>query len=133
MVYKFDPEKYAGASEDSHQIALFGWTALPEIKTKYPELKWLFAVPNGGFRNKATAGKLKASGLKKGVPDICLPIKRGIYSGLWIELKVKKNKPTPEQLEWISLLQSQGFGACVCVGFQEARDMLIKYLEFKNV
>ena len=125
-----DPEKYAASgSEDSAQIAIFIW-ASQNLK-KYPELKWLFAVPNGGYRNKATAGKLKAMGLKPGVPDIALMIKRGPYSGLWIELKVKKNKPSPEQIEWINHLQSQGFGAMVCVGFQEARDTLIKYLEFK--
>lgn len=117
-------------SEWGNQAALFLWAQINQ--KKYPELKWLFAIPSGGLRDKITAGRMKAAGTKVGIPDLFLPIKRGPYSGLWIELKVKKNKPSPEQLEWITCLQSQGFGAMVCVGFQEARDNLIKYLEWKN-
>lgn len=135
----FDPEKYAlSGSEDSAQIAIFGWAALPEIKEKYPELKWLFAIPNGGFRTKAGAGKLKAMGVKAGVPDIMLPIKRGMWAGLIIELKKPKldgrakGKTSDKQNIWIAHFQSEGYGAAVCHGFLEAREMLIKYLEYEG-
>lgn len=133
----FDPEKYAlSGSEDASQIAIFGWAALPEIKEKYPELKWLFAIPNGGFRTKAGAGKLKAMGVKAGFPDIGLLIRRGEYAGIFVELKKPKidgrvkGKPSPEQLVWGKHLQEQGFGFVICHGFLEAREMLIKYLEY---
>ena len=44
-----------------------------------------WAVPNGGKRSKAEAGRLKAEGVKSGVPDLCL-----IYDGMYYGLEVKK-------------------------------------------
>lgn len=125
------PEQLAkSGSEDAHQAALFCWAAL-NIK-QYPKLKWLFAIPNGGSRDIREATKLKATGVKRGVPDICLPVKRGQWSGLWIELKKNKKAVTSdEQKEYIAFLKSQGYGAMVCYGWEEARNMLIKYLEIK--
>lgn len=130
-----DPAKYAKGSEESHQIALFMKAA--QNFDKYPELKWMFHIPNGGFRTKSEAGRFKASGVKSGVPDICLPVKRGFYSGLYIELKKpalnnrKDPEARPEQKEWIDFLRSQGFGAMVCVGYEMAWNAIIAYLEFK--
>ena len=129
-------------SEDSHQSALFCWAQLN--KNEYPELQWMFAIPNGGWRDKRTAGKLKATGVKAGVPDICLPIKRGQFSGLWIELKAPAaivngkiiklaGKATPEQKVWIDMLRCQGYDAVICVGWEQARDLLIGYLEQRKM
>ena len=68
------------ASESQEQQALFEWAELS--KRCFPELELLFHVPNGGARSKATAGRLKAEGVKPGVPDLCLPVPRGAYHGL---------------------------------------------------
>ena len=68
-------------SESSHQIALMANVAYHV--GKYPELKWLHAIPNGGLRDKITSGKLKAEGVKPGVSDLFLPVKRGCFSGLY--------------------------------------------------
>jgi len=84
-----NPATIAKESESSHQIALFAMCAL-NMK-KYPELKWFHAIPNGGFRDKITAGKLKAEGVKSGVSDMFLPVKCDAYSGLYIELKKLKS------------------------------------------
>jgi hypothetical protein len=46
-----------------------------------------FAVPNGGPRNLITAKKLKAEGVKAGVPDICI-----ISDGMAFFLEVKRPK-----------------------------------------
>lgn len=125
------PEALArSGSEDGHQAALFCWCAIHA--KEHPELKWLFAIPNGGWRDPATANKLKATGVKSGVLDICLPIKRGIYSGLFVELKRGKNKPTNEQKEWIDFLPTQGFGVVVCYSWEIARDIIISYLEHRE-
>src|SRR5690349_23481389 len=43
---------------------------------------------------------LVAEGLKKGVPDICLAAPKGVYHGLYIEMKVRPNKASEEQLKW---------------------------------
>lgn len=134
-----DPFKYAENASDEHgeQVAIFAWCALPNIQELYPELKFLFAVPNGMYTNKIQAGKFKAAGLKSGVPDMWLPVKRGEYSGLIIELKPSKDKakyrkPTDNQDMWIEFLKSQGFGALVCYGFKETIDVLQEYLNYKK-
>lgn len=131
------PETIAfSGSEEAEQMALFAWFALNF--NQYPELKWAFHVPNGGFRHKAEAAKLRAMGVRSGVPDICLPVRRGSYSGLFIELKrmrkdgKREGKVSDQQKLWIPFLQSQGFGVAVAKGWQEARDMVISYLEWKG-
>lgn len=69
----------------------------------------LFAIPNGGHRSKATAGKLKAEGVRAGVPDLFLPVARHGYHGLFIELKVGRNQPTELQRVWLDRLIAQGY------------------------
>ena len=71
--------------ESGHQEALFSWAAYQT--QRMPELEYLHHVPNGGKRDKATAIALKRQGVKAGVPDIHLPVAKGSYHGLYIELK----------------------------------------------
>ena len=70
-------------TEDQEQIALFNWAAWMS-NTKWPELELMYHVPNGGYRNKAEAGRFRAQGVKSGVPDIVLPVARGGWHGLYI-------------------------------------------------
>jgi hypothetical protein len=93
-----------------------------------PELQLLYAIPNGGHRMKAVAGKLKAEGVKAGVPDLCLPVARGGYHGLYIEMKAGANRATKPQKTWITALSRQGYRALVCHGFEDARGTIIDYL-----
>jgi len=122
----------ASGSEDGHQMAIMLWCRLNY--DKYPELKWLTHIPNGGSRNKAEAAKLKAMGVSPGFPDLFLPIKRGRYSGLFIELKrpnsmgKKAGKSSAEQIAWRDHLYSQGYGAIECVGWEYAVRILKEYL-----
>ena len=57
------------APEHVEQVVLFEWARLQAAK--YPMLKTMFAIPNGGKRGSATAAKLKAEGVKAGVCDVC--------------------------------------------------------------
>jgi hypothetical protein len=51
--------------ESGHQEALFSWAA---YRTGLmPELQYMYHVPNGGKRDKATAAVLKRQGVKAGV------------------------------------------------------------------
>lgn len=122
------PEQLAkSGSEHAHQTALFAWAALN--KTRWPELAWMHAIPNGGLRDRITAAKLKAEGVKSGVSDVFLPVKRGAWSGLYIEMKKPKGKPTAEQLAFGVFVLSQGFGFIVCDHWEKARDVIINYME----
>jgi hypothetical protein len=96
---------------------------------RYPVLRKAYAIPNGGHRHKAVAAKLKAEGVKAGVPDICLPVARGEYHALYIELKAGKNKPTPSQKGWIKALKEEGNLAICCHGWIEAKNVIVNYLK----
>jgi hypothetical protein len=123
MKSKFIPP----ASESNEQITLFQWAVLHE--RKYPELKLLYHIPNGGKRYKTTAIRLKAEGVKAGVPDICLPVPRGKYHGLYIELKAGKNTATDNQKQWLRDLTAYGYFTAVCCGWQAASDTIMEYLK----
>lgn len=152
------PEQVAkGGSEHAHQAALFCWSnmaanygfrAADNIKCyseklyaentygayktffRIQELKWFFAIPNGGLRDKITAGKLKAEGVKKGVSDTMLPVNRGVYCGLWIEMKQpgKITATTPEQDEFGLFVQTQNYAFYVCDHWRDAADVVKTYL-----
>ena len=100
--------------EHEEQVKVFTWARWAEAAR--PELALLFAVPNGGRRDKVTAARLKAEGVRAGVPDIWLPVARGGYHGLVIELKTEAGRPTPEQKAWLAALEAQGWQALVCRG-----------------
>lgn len=117
-------------SEHAHQVALFCW-ASQQFQT-YPCLKLMYAIPNGGKRDKITAANLKAEGVKAGTPDICLPVPVGPWHGLYIELKVGDNKPTDEQTLTLAELKKMGYGALWVVGWEAARDVILAYLNWKG-
>lgn len=114
--------------EAAEQIKLFRWVDLVS-KNYYPELRLLYHIPNGGSRNELEAVNLKKQGVRAGVPDLCLPVARGGYHGLYIEMKAGKNKPTEKQLEWIEALRDEGYAVSICWGFEAARAELEKYLK----
>ena len=112
--------------ESGQQEALFSWAAYN--MGRMPELEYMHHVPNGGKRDAATAIALKRQGVKAGVPDICLPAPRGIYHGLYIELKAGKNTTTAKQRSWLNYLRQQGYFTAVCYGWQTAAELVERYL-----
>lgn len=113
-------------NEAGAQETLFQWAEYQA--SKYPELKLLYHIPNGGKRDKVTAINLKRQGVKAGVPDLFLPVARGGFFGLYIELKVGKNKATALQKEWLYNLNKQGYFTAICYGWQQAAELLTGYL-----
>lgn len=112
------------ASEHEEQAALIKWFDITQRSLKGR----LLAIPNGGQRHILVASKLKDEGVRRGVPDLFLPVKNRDYCGLFIEMKAKKGKPTPEQLEWIDYLNGAGYFALVCYGMDEAKMAILNYL-----
>jgi hypothetical protein len=113
--------------EDTEQMGVIDWANWN--KNHFPELKMLFHIPNGGKRSATEAARFKAMGVKAGVPDLCLPVPRGGFAGLYIEMKYGKNKTTDNQKEWIADLQKQGYKVAVCYGGEEATRTLEAYLQ----
>jgi hypothetical protein len=148
------PFEYAtSGTEHAEQVALFMWAW--QVRDEHPELQSMFAIPNGGLRSKATAGRLKAEGVKAGVSDVFLPLpmwyrkKQGgvdvvdVYHGLYIEMKRKRAQnvrntdpdfgATTEERAFIKLMKSRSYAATVCHGWEEARDVLLSYLKLRTV
>ena len=116
-------------SEHEEQRAVFHWADLMSVRR--PELALLFAVPNAAKRSPRLGAYMKAEGLRSGVPDIFLPVARGGYGCLAIELKSMTGKATDEQSTWISRLNAQGNYAAVCKGWTAARELIEAYLDEK--
>ena len=118
-------------TEAQEQAALFEWAA--RSTGRRPELKWLYHVPNGGSRDLREAHNLKLQGVKSGVPDICLPVPRPGFHGLYIELKRReRGRISPEQRDWITELNRYGYRAVVCRGWDEAREEIEHYLGVRS-
>ena len=114
-------------TEHQEQVAVIQWARASEARD--PRLELLHAIPNGGNRAIHVAKRLKDEGVKAGVPDLCLPVKSGKFSGLYLELKAQKGrKPTKEQAAMLSRLRDEGYWAGVCYGAEEAILTLKAYL-----
>ncbi len=84
-------------------------------------------IPNEGKRTARYGAQLKRAGMRKGFPDLFIPIaKHGKY-GLFIEMKYGNNRPTPDQNRWIKLLSGNGYAVAVCYGFDDAKKIIDGY------
>lgn len=123
--------KYAMRSEDTEQIAVIQWSQYN--MNRYPELKWLHHVPNGGSRNKQEAVKLKQMGVKAGVSDLCLPYPKGIYCGLFIEMKFGDGRQQASQKEFLKDMAEAGHFVATCYSAEEAIKVIEEYMNLVRV
>lgn len=70
----------------------------------------IYAIPNGQYR----PGQRPEAGIRSGMPDLCLPVARGGFHALYIELKVNGNQPSKEQHDRIAWLRMEG-NHCVVI------------------
>lgn len=117
--------------EQIEQMRLIVWTQRPEVRERYPNLKLLYHVPNERKCTPAQGQALKRMGVKRGVPDLCLPVPSGKAHGLYIELKsmTKSARASDAQLWWMDELVAQGYAVAMCRGWEAARDVIVDYME----
>lgn len=120
--------------DDEHraQAGLLTWIET-DARHTWPELAWLYAVPNFLGRGSKTArliagGRAKAEGRKKGVPDLVLPVARGGCFGLYLELKTRTGSLDKEQRAWRDYLQGAGYAWVLARSTDEAKAALLAYL-----
>ena len=116
-------------SESAEQIALFD--LLRAYQSQHDELRWIYSIANGGHRHKLTAVKMSREGVKRGVWDIHVPIPKGIYSGMWIEMKFGRNKLTDDQKAFGRAMTIYGHKTAVCYSWTEAANEIFGYLGIK--
>lgn len=135
------PETLAApGTEHAIQTAFFCALAaapqyLPTLTPAQWELtKYCFAIPSGGSRDVVTAGRLKAEGVKPGVPDTCLPVANQYYGSLWIEFKKPHRQNTVQggmsdaQVRYKTHFESQKHCVVVCYSWQHAIEVVRWYL-----
>jgi hypothetical protein len=116
--------------ESEDQEAIFEWAKTMEYL--YPELELLQGSMQGVKLNIGQAVKAKKQGMKKGFPDIYLPVKNKTYSALCLELKRESGgKVSETQKRCLKLLAKYGNYACVCKGRESAIKVIMDYLENK--
>lgn len=92
-----------------------------------PAVQRTHAIPNGGGRSKAEAGRLKAEGVMKGVSDIFCAMPQGSFHGLYIEMKSPEGRVSDEQDAWLSESRALGYAGAVCRSADEAFDLWRTY------
>lgn len=108
-------------SEHFEQREFVSW-----FRKTHPGVK-IFAIPNGGSRSLATAGRLKAEGVSAGVPDLFIPAWK-----LWIEMKrIKGGSVSADQKCWINYLDSVGYCVILCKGAEDAKRQINEFKEKK--
>ena len=114
------------------QKAIIKWSQQPKVRNTFPDLKMLYHVPNERLCSGRQGMELKRMGVKKGVPDLVLPVPSNGFNGLYIELKTTTGTLSEEQKWWLNELKIRGYMAVVCYGFEEAINVLICYLSGKD-
>lgn len=121
-------------TEHGEQSAVFCWAG--QNFRKYPVLRWMHAIPNGGGRSPQQGLALKMEGVKGGVADIHLPVVKryvtNVCAGLYIEMKRANGIPSDvsdAQLEFGKFVTVQGYRWVVCFGWQQAVRLLGSYLD----
>lgn len=129
------PEQLANGTEEGEQRAVIQWAAL-NLST-YPQLKWLFHIPNGGMYGNTKedrqirGARMRAAGVKKGVFDLMLPYPVGQWHGLFIEMKKKGGKLSPEQVEFGNFIWNCNYFCVDCYTYIEAKEVIVNYLNNK--
>ena len=116
-------------TEHDHQVRVVDWCDFESPVAFRLKAKQIYAIPNGGHCNPAVAAKLKAEGVRKGIPDLHLPIATGRDHGLYIEMKKPGGRPTAEQLVRMAQLRKNGYRAVIAEGWREAVAIITDYLE----
>lgn len=115
-------------TESQHQSYVIKWSEQPSIRSKWPCLKLLHHVANERNCTPAQGAQLKRMGVRRGVPDLDLPVPRGKYHGLRIEMKDEDGHLGPDQDWWLGEFREQGYFAECCHGWQAAVRVIEWYL-----
>lgn len=119
-------EKKRNNNEEARMQMEF-FNLVPLYFPNLPE-RVLFAVPNGGSRNKIEAANMKRQGVKRGVADVILLIPKKGFASLCLEFKTKVGKQSTEQKEFQEQAESCRNKYVLVRSVSQAIEELRKYL-----
>ena len=94
----------ASMTEDQIQQAVIRWSQQANVRKMFPQLALLYHIPNERKCTPQQGARLKRMGVKSGVPDLHLPVARGVYHGLYLEMKTEKGR--------VSAIRCGGWNGC---------------------
>lgn len=124
--------RWKAPEPDEHaiQVSCVAWATAQSAYR--PELRLLYAVPNGGHRHVRVASMLKVEGVRPGVPDLVLPVARGGFFGLYVEMKTRTGRVSTEQKEWMARLAAEGYRVEVCRSLEGFIEVVAGYLRLQK-
>ena len=125
MIKPSRTKKRNAQPEAAEQEKVIKWAR--DNEKNYPFLWMLHSSLNGVKLSKIQAGKAKASGMLSGVPDLFLPVPRGSFCGLYIEMKSATGRIMPSQSRYLSAVSDFGYSAVVCYSANEAIKTIENY------
>ncbi len=126
--FRANRKKSVSPSESQIQGWVIKWWATAHAGFGLKE-KMLFAVPNGGLRDPRIGAQMKREGLRVGVCDLFLTVKRGGFAGLYVEMKRPDGVLSDAQIEFIADVLAEGYAQKTCYNYDEAVDAITKYLK----
>lgn len=100
---------------------------------KYPWGRYVFHICNESVGGYAWQVRNRQLGVRKGVPDLFLPIPMNGRHGLFVEMKREKGGSlSREQRMWINLLSKVGYQVEVCHGWKQAAETMERYMHEGN-
>lgn len=130
-VKKLTRRRRGSGPEEREQTLFFDYCRAKALGSRHPAYTLSFHIGNERKASIQRRMAMKRAGVRKGVPDICVPVPNDKYSALYIEMKVKPNKLSPEQAEFLRHLNGCGNYAVVAWSGNEAIDILEAYLNNK--
>lgn len=125
---KKQPKSFAAtATEHEIQSAFFQWVHLYE--ERHPQLKLIFAIPNGEHRSTSVARRLKKEGVRAGVWDVLVAVPSYPYHGLFIEFKSHKGRLEQNQIEFMKEANANNYLTQVYSDWTEAANYVADYLD----
>lgn len=118
--------------EAQQQAIVFQILALNEAK--WPKLAWVHSSQNGvAARSMAAAARRKQGGQKAGIADLCIPFASHdrAFPGAYIEMKIRPNRPTAKQIEFLDFVRSEGYATAVAYSAQEVLEFVENYMDIK--
>lgn len=116
------------ADEDAEQMAVIDWWDYACRRYGLEPFD-LLHIPNEGSGSPVRGKRLKRLGVRAGCPDLLLTQPRGGFHGLFVEMKAKHGRPSPEQKLFLARLVERGYLCEVAYGADQAMSAIQEYLD----
>lgn len=111
-------------TESNEQIAAMDW-----LRAQHPKIaEYTLHIGNERKSTYYAGYIMKRMGVLKGASDLFMAYPLGGFHGLFIEVKSKAGKPTPEQKAFVERMRTVGYRAEVCYGADEVISTMKDYL-----